>query len=91
MYKNAPAEAPDEAAAQVSGDLFADEFPIMQEVYVAAPEENIPAAAPAPASGASINEIKALINTMQKPVSQRKLIKITAFYDDGTFQELTAN
>ena len=91
MYKNAPAEAPDEAAPQVSGDLFADEFPIMQEVYVAAPEENIPAAAPAPASGASINEIKALINTMQKPVSQRKLIKITAFYDDGTFQELTAN
>ena len=91
MYKNAPAEAPDEAAAQVSGDLFADEFPIMQEVYAAAPEENVPAAAPAPASGASINEIKALINTMQKPVSQRKLIKITAFYDDGTFQELTAN
>lgn len=89
MYKNASAEAPDEAAAQVSGDLFADEFPIMQEVYVAAPEENIPAVAPA--SGASINEIKALINTMQKPVSQRKLIKITAFYDDGTFQELTAN
>lgn len=91
MYKNAPAEAPDEAAAQVSGDLFADEFPIMQEVYAAAPEENVPAAAPAPASGASINEIKALINTMQKPVSQRKLIKITAFFDDGTFQELTAN
>ena len=91
MYKNAPAEAPDEAAAPVSGDLFADEFPIMQEVHAAAPEENIPAAAPAPASGASINEIKALINMMQKPVSQRKLIKITAFYDDGTFQELTAN
>lgn len=91
MYKNASAEAPDEAAAQVSCDLFADEFPIMQEVYAEAPEENIPAAAPAPASGASINEIKALINTMQKPVSQRKLIKITAFYDDGTFQELTAN
>lgn len=95
MYKNASAEAPDEAAAQVSGDLFADEFPIMQEVYAEAPEENVPAGAPAPApapaSGASINEIKALINTMQKPVSQRKLIKITAFYDDGTFQELTAN
>lgn len=91
MYKNASAEAPDEAATQVSGDLFADEFPIMQEVCAEAPEENVPAAAPAPASGASINEIKALINTMQKPVSQRKLIKITAFYDDGTFQELTAN
>ena len=91
MYKNASAEGPDEAAAQVSGDLFADEFPIMQDVCAEAPEENIPAAAPAPASGASINEIKALINTMQKPVSQRKLIKITAFYDDGTFQELTAN
>ena len=88
MYKNASAEAPDEAAAQVSGDLFADEFPIMQEVYAEAPEENVPAAAPAPASGASINEIKALINTMQKPVSQRKLIKLPLFMMTVHFRNL---
>ena len=37
----------------------------------------------------SINEIKTLINEVQKPVTQRKLIKITAFFDDGTFQVLT--
>ncbi len=40
--------------------------------------------------GVTLNDIKALVNTIQKPVNQRKLVKITAFYDDGTFQELTA-
>lgn len=39
--------------------------------------------------GVTLNDIKALVNTMQKPVNQRKLVKITAFFDDGTFQELT--
>ena len=39
--------------------------------------------------GVTLNDIKTLVNTMQKPVSQRKLVKITAFFDDGTFQELT--
>lgn len=39
--------------------------------------------------GVTLNDIKALVNTLQKPVNQRKLIKITAFFDDGTFQELT--
>jgi hypothetical protein len=38
---------------------------------------------------ASLSDIKTLINESQKPVVQRKLIKITAFFDDGTFQELT--
>lgn len=51
----------------------------------------VPAPAPAPAPAVTISEIKALINTSQKPVNQRKLVKITAFFDDGTFQELTAN
>lgn len=41
------------------------------------------------ANGVTINEIKALVNDMQKPINQRKLVKITAFFDDGTFQELT--
>ena len=37
----------------------------------------------------TLNDIKALVSTIQKPVNQRKLVKITAFFDDGTFQELT--
>lgn len=103
MYKNAPAEAPVREDVQISGDLFADEMPPMQDLYASATEDEVPihedkittakiaAPAPAPVPGVSINEIKALINTMQKPVNQRKLIKITAFFDDGTFQELTTN
>ena len=38
--------------------------------------------------GVTLNDIKTLVNTLQKPVNQRKLIKIMAFFDDGTFQEL---
>ncbi len=101
MYKSAPAEAPAQEDVQVSGELFADEMPLMQDLYAPASDDPFPAdkenittaktAAPAPVPGVSINEIKALINTMQKPVNQRKLIKITAFFDDGTFQELTTN
>lgn len=41
-------------------------------------------------SGVTLSDIQTLINTCQKPVNQRKLIKITAFFDDGTFQELTS-
>ena len=53
--------------------------------------EQTPAVQPVaqPESGVTLNDIKTLVNTMQKPVNQRKLIKITAFFDDGTFQELT--
>ena len=39
--------------------------------------------------GVTLNDIKTLVSSMQKPINQRKLIKITAFFDDGTFQELT--
>ena len=42
-----------------------------------------------PQPGVTLNDIKTLVSTMQKPVNQRKLVKITAFFDDGTFQELT--
>lgn len=54
--------------------------------------EQAPAAQPVPQQqpGVTLNDIKTLVNTIQKPVNQRKLIKITAFFDDGTFQELTA-
>ena len=40
-------------------------------------------------TGVTLSEIKTLISATQKPVNQRKLVKITAFFDDGTFQELT--
>jgi transcriptional regulator with XRE-family HTH domain len=54
--------------------------------------EQAPAAQPVPQQqpGVTLNDIKTLVNTIQKPVNQRKLVKITAFFDDGTFQELTA-
>ena len=39
--------------------------------------------------GVTLNDIKTLVSSMQRPVNQRKLVKITAFFDDGTFQELT--
>ena len=54
--------------------------------------EQAPASQPAPQQQPSVtlNDIKTLVNTIQKPVNQRKLVKITAFFDDGTFQELTA-
>ena len=39
--------------------------------------------------GVNLTDINTLINASQKPVNQRKLVKITAFFDDGTFQELT--
>ena len=63
------------------GDLFSDldqpQKPIV-EVQPTLPEP-----------GVTLNDIKALVNSMQKPVTQRRLVKITAFFDDGTFQELT--
>ena len=40
-------------------------------------------------TGVTLSDIKTLIDMSQKPVNQRKLVKITAFFDDGTFQELT--
>lgn len=40
-------------------------------------------------TGVTLSDIKTLISATQKPVNQRKLVKITAFFDDGTFQELT--
>jgi transcriptional regulator with XRE-family HTH domain len=54
--------------------------------------EQAPAAQPINQQQPSVtlNDIKTLVSTIQKPVNQRKLVKITAFFDDGTFQELTA-
>lgn len=56
-----------------------------------APESNIPVQSPAPETPTiTLNEIKTLISASQKPINQRKLVKIMAFFDDGTFQELTS-
>jgi transcriptional regulator with XRE-family HTH domain len=54
--------------------------------------EQAPAAQPVHQQQPSVtlNDIKTLVSTIQKPVNQRKLVKITAFFDDGTFQELTS-
>lgn len=53
-------------------------------------EQSVPLQQTTPvANMASLSDIRTLLNEVQKPVNQRKLIKITAFFDDGTFQELT--
>ena len=56
----------------------------VQESHIPAPQYTHPS------NGVTLNDIKTLVNEVQKPVNQRKLIKITAFFDDGTFQELSA-
>ena len=75
-------------------NLFSDTF---EEKNVAEPEiyptisEQIFTPLPEPkGNGVTLNDIKTLVGEMQRPVNQRKLIKITAFFDDGTFQELSA-
>ena len=68
----------------------ADLFEVAAEPAVPVQQKQIfqPQRYPA-ANGVTLSEIKALVNDIQKPVTQRKLVKITAFFDDGTFQELT--
>ena len=71
------------------GDLFS-EAPAAEVIQQ--PEPEISAQSQTPVSSVeTLTEIKTLINASQKPVNQRKLIKIMAFFDDGTFQELTSN
>ena len=79
-----PAIAPSEP----DDELF--EVPEIAEPAVPVQQKQIfqPQRYPA-ANGVTLSEIKALVNDIQKPVTQRKLVKITAFFDDGTFQELT--
>jgi len=85
MYKNPPAEQ-----QSIMPEQTAELFPTPDHVDFK--EQNGIADEPVQTQpGVSLTEVKALINSMQTPVNQRKLIKITAFYDDGTFQELTAN
>lgn len=98
MYKEtsaAPADlfydTPEQPAAhQLPGnDLFETAFASDAEPEAQTQKISQPVAHPV-SNGVTLNDIKTLVNDMQKPVHQRKLVKITAFFDDGTFQELTA-
>lgn len=97
MYKDASSQPADlfEVAAEPAiapsepdDELF--EVPEIAEPAVPVQQKQIFQPQRYPASnGVTLSEIKALVNDIQKPVTQRKLVKITAFFDDGTFQELT--
>lgn len=103
MYKDSKTEAvapqrqeiaiTDEAESGY-GNLFGEgndkpEAIMPEEAHPLAQETSVPVQQQKQtASGLSISDIKTLIDASQKPISQRKLIKITAFFDDGTFQEL---
>ena len=103
MYKDSKAEQivqdaeipAEEVIDDGYGDLFSEVTAGSSEIPASpvqnAPESNIPVQSPTPAAPViTLNEIKTLINTSQKPMNQRKLVKIMAFFDDGTFQELTS-
>ena len=89
LFDEFPAEMPDSSDSDdMSPDSTEQEVSDSNSPSV---EQNIPVQQPAQkVPGVSLNDIKTLIDTAQRPVNQRKLIKITAFFDDGTFQELTS-
>ena len=69
-------------------DLFTEEPEVYSEPITPLVEEKFELPEPIITESKPQIEIKTLINDMQKPVVQRKLVKIMAFFDDGTFQEL---
>ena len=69
-------------------DLFTEEPEVYSEPITPLVEEKFELPEPIITESKQQIEIKTLINDMQKPVVQRKLVKIMAFFDDGTFQEL---
>lgn len=69
-------------------DLFTEEPEVFTEPISLPVEEKIELPEPIITEPQPQIEIKTLINELQKPVVQRKLVKIMAFFDDGTFQEL---
>ena len=85
MYKDSATQPTD-----LFGETIDIEEKTVPELEIPAVQDQIslPQYTPAP-NGVTLNDIKTLVNEVQKPVTQRKLIKITAFFDDGTFQELT--
>ena len=98
MYKDSssqPADlfagAPEQPSTAFEPEVEIFDIPAIDEPYASVQQQPISQPVRIPVSnGVTLNDIKALVNDMQKPAAQRKLVKITAFYDDGTFQELTA-
>jgi transcriptional regulator with XRE-family HTH domain len=97
-YAEKPNQKQDETSTGVEssfGSLFNEETEDIDEILQESkPQTDSEQAIQTPSHASavpsiSLHEIKTLINASQKPVNQRKLIKITAFFDDGTFQELT--
>lgn len=98
MYKDSSAqpadlfcEVPEPVLTPFEATLESDDSLFTVEAAEPAPQQPLfqPQHTPA-ANGVTLNDIKTLVSQMQKPVTQRKLVKITAFFDDGTFQELSA-
>lgn len=103
MYKDTKSDAAAPLTPEITptddveagyGELFGDEIespaPVQLEETPAACDGAV-RSVPSPSHttpGLSLSDIKTLINASQRPTNQRKLIKITAFFDDGTFQEL---
>lgn len=86
LFGEMPQQVPDVQMA--TEDLFDIEYTADPVPAASIQPIRQPSVTPA-SSGLTLNDIKTLVNDIQKPVHQRKLIKITAFFDDGTFQELT--
>lgn len=71
-----------------SGDLFTEDQELYSEPVDLPKEEKFDLLEPVITNQQPQIEIKTLVKEVQKPVAQRKIIKVMAFFDDGTFQEL---
>ncbi|MGM9735284.1 MAG: helix-turn-helix domain-containing protein [Candidatus Cryptobacteroides sp.] len=80
MYKDAQtASAPAPISAQES-PMFADED-VDSSTESAQPEDSV-------SNIEGMVDLNTLYNIVQKPVNQRKVVKVTILFDDGTYQEL---
>lgn len=70
------------------GDLFTEEPESYSAPFALPEEENFELTEPVITEQQPHIEIKTLVKEVQKPVIQRKIVKVMAFFDDGTFQEL---
>ena len=71
-----------------SGDLFTEDPELYSEPVDLPKEEKFDLLEQVITNQQPQIEIKTLVKEVQKPVAQRKIIKVMAFFDDGTFQEL---
>ena len=93
MYKDAATDLPTERTSPVtmpiSGNLFPeDELYPIEEDFVALAKQNF-VQEPVPMPEKRILEQSFTLSTRKEvPVTQRKITKIIAFFDDGSFQEM---